>query len=106
MRLLALCVFMTGCAISDERAEERWDDWVDANNSCETADDCVVVYPGCPLGCFTAVSADSEQASRDEAERIVSAYERGGRSCDYDCIGAQPPTCDDGVCSVLPEEEF
>ncbi len=106
MRFWILCTVMGGCAISSERAEERWDESVDANNSCETADDCVVVYPGCPLGCFTAVSADAEQQATAEAQSIVDAYERGGRSCEYDCLGSLPPTCDAGVCNAAPDDKF
>ncbi|MCB9675342.1 MAG: hypothetical protein H6737_09515 [Alphaproteobacteria bacterium] len=98
MRALPL-VLLAGCPISSERAAERWDTWVDTHADCEQTSDCVVIFPGCPLGCATTVAAEHEEASLEEARRIVAAYERVGRTCEYDCIAPPDPTCsDEGRC--------
>jgi len=97
--LMVVLLAATGCA-SEERIQDQWDDWVDENNTCEVADDCALVYPGCPLGCFTAVSADAVDAADEKADDLIRRYELGGRACDYDCMAAGEPVCDAGVCAV------
>lgn len=99
MRAIVWLSVLVGCA-SEEAIQEDWDAFVAEHQSCEVAEDCVVIYPGCPLGCFVAVSADAEQEAIDEAEKLISRYERGGRVCMYDCLAAGEPTCDAGVCAV------
>jgi hypothetical protein len=103
---LAWCVFIAGGSLSGESANDRWNDWVDDNNACVTADDCVVVHLGCPLGCFAAVSEDEEQQALVEAQSLLDAYSRYGRGCGYGCPDNLPPTCDDGVCMVVADESF
>lgn len=88
-----------GC-LSMEGADRRWEEWVAEHDDCAAPEDCVVVYTECPLGCWTAVAAEHEQAAIDEAESLVAAVERGGRSCAYDCLVAGEPECVDGACVV------
>jgi len=90
---------LSGC-ISGDRIDQKWDDWVSENSSCEVDDDCALVYPGCPLGCFTAVSADAVEDAEAKADDLIRRYELGGRSCDYDCMHAGEPICDAGTCAV------
>ncbi|TNE85913.1 MAG: hypothetical protein EP330_23530 [Deltaproteobacteria bacterium] len=96
MRLLPFLV-LVGCA-SEASVQARWDAFVDEHASCDTVDDCAVVYPSCPLGCYEAVSADAVDEANAEADRLIRAYERGGRGCDYDCDIEPALTCDAGRC--------
>lgn len=100
--LWVVSVVLFGCGASEQSVSDRWDDYVDEHNTCIDANDCAVVYPGCPLGCFTAVSSDNVAEAEAEAERLVRAYERWGRRCDYDCLPNISPTCEAGRCDVQP----
>ena len=106
---MLLCIFPAVTAVScvsEEGAERRWQRFVDDHNSCETVDDCVVVYPGCPLGCWEAVSAEHEDAAIKKAEKIVKSYERGGRACAYGCVSAGELSCNSGICELGEPVDF
>jgi hypothetical protein len=105
---VSLAIFvMFGC-VSEERTQEKWDEFVADNNACASADDCAIVYPGCPLGCYTAVSADRRSAAEAKAASLIDGYERSGRACDYSCLEPPPLVCDAGHCGfgerTTPEE--
>lgn len=100
--LLAL-LSLSACVPSEADIQEEWDQFVDQNNSCETVADCVMVSPGCPLGCGTAVSADAETAARELGETLISRYERGGQECMYDCMALEL-ACESQTCqAVVPD---
>lgn len=86
-----------GC-VTEEGIQEDWDDWVADHNACATADECVAVYPGCPLGCYAAVASEHEAEAVDHAESLVNRYERGGRACAYSCVEPGALACIDGAC--------
>lgn len=89
-----------GACLSMDGAKDRWLAWVADHDDCEVADDCVVVYTECPLGCWSAVNAEYEAEAQREADDLVQAYERGGRACAYDCLAAGPAACTDGRCTA------
>lgn len=102
LSLLALLA-LSACVPSEDQVQQEWDAFVSENNSCETVDDCVVVYPGCPLGCGTAVSASAEAEARALGESLIAEYERGGQECLYDCAGFEP-ACESGACVAVVED--
>ena len=89
--LSVFCIALTGC--SAEAIQREFDDFLEDNRSCATPDDCTVIFPGCPLGCFEVVSSDAAQQARDRAAALIRRYEAPGRSCDYDCIETPPVDC-------------
>jgi hypothetical protein len=92
---------VAGCLPASEQSiQEEWEEWVAEHDTCAVAEDCVLVYPGCPLGCWAAVSVDAEQEATDLAADLIDDYERGGASCDYSCVQAEA-TCDAGTCAVV-----
>jgi hypothetical protein len=91
-----------GCWVSESRLDDAWALFVDDHNGCDVAEDCALVFPGCPLGCFEAVSVAHRDEAQAYADRLVRRYERGGRACDYDCMAPAPPRCDAGRCRVDP----
>ena len=97
---LLLLLALAACVPSEAELQEEWDQFVDQNKSCETVDDCVMVYPGCPLGCGTAVSAEAETEARELGESLISRYERGGQECMYDCMGLEL-ACEAGSCEAV-----
>lgn len=59
-----------------------------------------MLWPGCPLGCGSAVSADAQVQASALAESLLDRYERGGQSCDYDCPGLEL-ACEDQTCQAV-----
>ena len=88
---------LVGC-VTEQGIQDRWDAWVEDHGACEVPEDCAVVYPGCPLGCYEAVAAEHAAEAEEVADRLIRRYELGGRACAYDCVEAPPLTCDAGTC--------
>jgi hypothetical protein len=101
--VIAMLFVLVGC--SEEVVTQDWETFVAENNACEVAEDCVVVFPGCPLGCFDAVNKEAEEAANQKAEELIGLYEAGGRACAYGCLAHDAPTCEAGKCSVQASEE-
>ena len=94
-------VLLAACGPSEEEIRADFAAFVDSANRCEIAADCALVYPGCPLGCYAAVRADrAEEATRYAAE-LISDYESGGASCQYDCVEPPRLTCVQLRCGLL-----
>ena len=93
---LSALALATGCLTEDSVREE-----FDAANHCETAEECVVIYPDCPLGCWTVVNASEEDRIRDLVESFHD--QQTGERCMYDCPAHSEPTCDNGACVVEAE---
>lgn len=101
--LLLLALLASGCMSADE-ANAAFAAHVEESNHCASDDECTVVYPGCPLGCWAAVNVEHAAACQAYAADLIASYERADASCAYDCIAAGPPYCDDeGRCRVDPE---
>jgi hypothetical protein len=99
---VALLVLLAACSM--DAVEQDWDEWVANHNACDTVDDCVLVYPGCPLGCFDAVHVDDEDEAYRIADDLIARWSMGTNSCVYDCIGATA-ACNGGVCEAIPDEQ-
>ena len=97
---LFVALAASGCAPSEQEILDAFDEHLAENGSCEVDADCGVVYPGCPLGCFRAVRADRVEETDAYAEDLIADYQRGGRSCVYDCPTHDAPYCDEGRCAV------
>lgn len=79
--------------------EARVEDRLDEANYCESADECVEVYPGCPLGCVRLVN----EAEVGDVQALIDRYHRQHRdNCAYDCVGLGPPRCEGGRCVADP----
>lgn len=99
-RPLLLAVITLASCVSEETVERRWTAYVEEHNSCETPDDCVIIYPGCPLGCWEAVAAEYETEAQEKAEKLIKQYERGGRACAYGCVSPGPLVCEQNRCTI------
>ncbi len=85
--------------ISREEANAQFKQAISQANSCTTDEDCVVVYPGCPLGCSVSVNPDRQQAIKSLAKELVQSFEQREGRCDYFCE-AQYPVCVIDRCEV------
>lgn len=100
----ALLALLAACGGHRSEADIRADfaSYLGGRRACDGDAACVLVSPGCPLGCSVAVN----RAHADEVEAygraLVREYERRGQRCDYDCA----PTaarCEGGSCTVVPQ---
>ena len=87
-------------APSEEEVQREFNEFVSSRRSCDTAADCVAVSPGCPLGCWVAVSRSAQGAVERKARDLIDDYESGGRSCAYGCIEAGALLCEEGRCGL------
>ena len=98
--LVGLAVFsLVSCgARSEDEIQGEFDDFVEKNNECSAAADCVIVGADCPLGCWVAVNESRVSAVQSKARELIDEYESEGRACDYNCVQAANPTCEAGHC--------
>lgn len=92
---------LPACGPSEEEIKADFAAFVDSANRCEVAADCALVYPGCPLGCYAAVRADRAEEAMRYAAELISDYESGGASCQYDCVEPPRLTCVQLRCGLL-----
>ena len=112
MRLtIAFAMLIVSCSSGGDDTQTQADDlkadfdaFVEANNSCATDTDCALVSPGCPLGCYAAVSTTSVDATEAKAEDLVDQYESGGRACNYLCQTPGPVRCEEQRCTIEPAQ--
>jgi hypothetical protein len=94
-------LFIASCTPrTEEEIKEEFDQAVEDANDCETNDDCVLVRPGCPLGCGSAVNVEHEDEIRNLARQLIAEYELGGQSCDYGCMELMA-VCTEGACEAV-----
>jgi hypothetical protein len=87
---------------SDDEVRREFADFVSTRNSCQASEDCVLVMPGCPLGCNVAVNRRHEAAVREKARELVEDWNGGSRSCEGSCPGPAVAVCStSGRCGVL-----
>jgi len=75
---------------SEEKIKEKFEKEVTISNSCSTDEECVIVHPGCPLGCNVAVNIEHQQKIKNLAKSLIKDYEFGSKSCAYSCIPRFP----------------
>lgn len=103
VRSIALLVIGLGCAScgrSEEDVQQEFTEFVAESNACQKASECVLVGPGCPLGCFVAVNSEKKAEVEAKARELVEDYESVGQSCAYDCAAPGPIECVAGHCDV------
>ncbi|MFK7985858.1 MAG: hypothetical protein AB8I08_07480 [Sandaracinaceae bacterium] len=96
---LALTAALPSC-VSEDDLRREWSGYVETVDECTDAADCTLVSPGCPLGCYDAVRAESLADATAEADRLVGTYEGTGRTCEYDCPEAPRVLCAAGRCCL------
>ncbi|XXT20155.1 hypothetical protein WME94_01135 [Sorangium sp. So ce429] len=102
-RMVLLLVGLVGlvgasCAKSEEEVQEEFDVIVAESNACNDASQCVYASTGCPLGCWVAVNSAKKAYVEEEARALIEDFERGGRSCQYECVAQVPLECTEGRC--------
>lgn len=91
---------LLACAPSEKEVQVEFDAEVARSNACQVAEDCVVVSPGCPLGCWVVVNAQHRGRVERKAQELISDYESAGAACDYGCTEAPAPACVNAKCAA------
>jgi hypothetical protein len=102
-RSLLLLALLASCGASEEDVMRRFAAYVAGANHCTAVTECAVVFPGCPLGCATAVRADRAADVERTAKSLIAEYERGGARCVYDCNVPKDLVCAEGRCGFAPD---
>ena len=97
-----MMLMMAACAPSEAAIQALFEERVAESQACETDEQCTVISPGCPLGCWVAVNTTEADALAAYAQELISDYESGGMSCAYGCISAGEVACVEQICT-LPE---
>lgn len=105
MRQLCILLFLaaTACGPSAQEIQSQFQERVDQSQACETASDCSLIYPGCPLGCYVAVRADLADELSAYAAQLISDYESGGVSCAYGCAEPGELVCSESACALVSD---
>ena len=70
-------------------------------NYCDTDEDCVDFYPGCPLGCSTPVNKEYKDIFSKITENFRSKNEP---QCAYKCMAPEKITCENYKCTSVYAE--
>jgi hypothetical protein len=91
-----------GCTgASEEEVQRRFNDYVNKANACTMASECAAASAGCPLGCEVAVRSERVADVEAKARELIKEYERGGRSCAYECRPRRTVVCEANRCDIL-----
>jgi|GEM_PF-1543996 hypothetical protein len=103
---LVLCLALgVGCAPSEQEIRKEFEEFVTRHNACERDEDCTLITPGCPLGCWTPLRKDAADEGARLADELIDDYESAGRACEYDCVSACGARCTDKVCAPRLDAE-
>lgn len=102
-RLVGILVGLAavGCAASEAEVKREFNEFVSDHQACEQDSDCVLIQPGCPLGCSVPIASDAAADAERLARELINDYERGGRGCDYGCSAVCGAACSAGSCVVV-----
>ena len=97
---MLLAASACGGSLSEEEAREEFDMAVRQANACRTVDDCVLVMPGCPLGCWAAVSSGAEAQIEETAAELIAEHNSDGTGCAYRCPASPAIQCVENACAL------
>jgi len=81
---------------------QEFDAFVSERNSCAQASECVMLSPGCPLGCGVGVRAEHAAEVEAKAKLLIAEAEKQNGACTYKCA-ALHLECATGRCAAVPE---
>lgn len=91
------------CAPSEQEIRTEFEEFLSEHQACSEDSDCTLIYPGCPLGCSTPITADAADKGIRLAEELIHDYESGGVSCQYQCAAVCGASCKSARCVAAAE---
>jgi hypothetical protein len=85
-----------------EALRKQFEDYVETVNACVSDNECTVIFPDCPLGCFVAVPEARRAEIEAKAQSMLTAFGGGRTVCAYNCAASGPATCTDRRCTSRP----
>ncbi|MDH5676704.1 MAG: hypothetical protein OEZ06_31590 [Myxococcales bacterium] len=103
-----ICVRSAQASVGEPGGDEgsgddiaRFAAFIAANSECDTVSDCMLIKPGCPVGCNVAVNA----AFADEAQQLADSLRADdGSSCFYRCPPGATLACKGSRCEISEPE--
>jgi hypothetical protein len=95
---VSLSLALVACGRSTEEITKEWNDLVAEAAKCEADAECVLVTPGCPLGCSAIVNQSQKTHIEAKAEELRMEASAPGMSCQYSCILPTDFTCENEIC--------
>ena len=88
--------------IASYPTKEEVEDLLSSYVYCETDEDCVDFYPGCPLGCSHPVNKEYLDIVTKIANNFTDHQEN---KCAYRCLAPTKITCENYKCTAINEEK-
>ena len=106
LTLIFMIGFLFGCSESrktEDQIKIEFEVETELVNDCNEPSECVVITPGCPLGCNTAVNINEAENLRAVANSLISDYQKDGEICVYTCVQKEA-TCVNNKCELVNGE--
>jgi len=91
-----MLLWLAGC-VSLVETQTQWQAYLDVLPACEIDEDCAIIEPGCPLGCYESVPAGFQGEAQSIAEGLADDYRGFLRPCVYECGPRPVAFCDLGT---------
>jgi hypothetical protein len=100
--LLALLLPTGAYAIKSECMiqQRRLNTTIEASHACKQDSDCVILSPGCELGCALAVNANSAATLRGDTAMYAQNCSRCTTECPQEDLAAKAK-CQSGICTAI-----
>ena len=82
---------------SEDAHMEQFQRMMQQNQACEKDSDCELIMPGCPFGCYAAVSATSKESVQ---KKLADLHKRLSPRCVYRCVGPPTVECRQRSCAL------
>jgi hypothetical protein len=108
-RVLVASIFLADALAScsnpaptEEEIKAEFSRYVNGANTCETASECTLARPGCPLGCYVAVRSEKKAAVEDKAASLIRAWSADDKACFHKCLQPGEIRCLERRCALAP----
>jgi hypothetical protein len=91
--------FSQDCKSLKEQIKEK----IEFANYCNTDEDCIIKYFGCPFGCGSYLNKD---VNLNEIQKDIETFQSCPESqCMYKCGNLPKPVCINRKCRIPPREQ-
>lgn len=99
MLLQSLAILLMSC-VSQRALQEEWEAFAAEHRDCEVDEDCLLVYPGCPIACVDVIALSAAEEANQLAIELHTRADKGGRDFRCECAASGEAICDEGTCAI------